>query len=566
MLKRKDTEVPQPSGPTTSVVDEAVNEEMDDSLEKAATTATSLDAEQDKGNINKTQSKATPNEPSSPGTSSGGGPRRQDTMRDTFARTRFERVSKTSNDLLLAGVNTSRSGEDSMKLKELIDFFTKLQQRVLDLENIKTTQGNEIASLKRRVKKLERKDRKRAHKLKRLYKVGLSARVVSSEDEGLGKEDASKQGRIDDIVADAEITLSSTHFDADTDMFGVHDLDGDEVIVESVDVVKTAEETVNDAATTVSVATITKFNITLAQALAELKSSKPKATTTLITIAATTITAASTRPRAKGIIILKQEQAPTPTFSSQQPSQVKDKGKGKMVEPKKPVKRLEQIRLDEELAFKLQAREEKEERLAREKVQQVEEVNIAWDNVQAKVEADYQLALRLQGQDQEELTNAEKARLFNAKKQKEDDDQEAAKMKELMKIVLDEEEVAIDAIHLATKPPTIMLRSFDREDLENLWKLVKVKHGSTRPEEGYERGRIVGIKSLLEVTAAKVRVTTAKQNLVLLSNLNEKYAKYTVRVKLVLLVKIEENILSSYYCLYTVNVAGTKVTTTGIQS
>ncbi|GKA24471.1 hypothetical protein Tco_0710504 [Tanacetum coccineum] len=42
-------------------------------------------------------------------------------------------------------------------------------------------------------------------------------------------------------------------------------------------------------------------------------------------------------------------------------------------------------------------------------------------------------------------------------------------------------------------------------------------------KEGY--GRIVRIKSLLEVTTVKVRVTTAKQNLVLFSNLNEKYAK-----------------------------------------
>ncbi|GJW79995.1 hypothetical protein Tco_0143970 [Tanacetum coccineum] len=47
--KRKDTEVPQPSGPTTNVTDKAVYEERDDSLEKAATTATGLDAEQDRG-------------------------------------------------------------------------------------------------------------------------------------------------------------------------------------------------------------------------------------------------------------------------------------------------------------------------------------------------------------------------------------------------------------------------------------------------------------------------------------------------------------------------------------
>ncbi|GKC69093.1 hypothetical protein Tco_1114976 [Tanacetum coccineum] len=43
--KRKDTQIPQSSGPIDNVVDEAVNEEMDDSLERAATTATSLDAE-----------------------------------------------------------------------------------------------------------------------------------------------------------------------------------------------------------------------------------------------------------------------------------------------------------------------------------------------------------------------------------------------------------------------------------------------------------------------------------------------------------------------------------------
>nr|GFB59938.1 hypothetical protein [Tanacetum cinerariifolium] len=100
------------------VADEAVRKEMDDSLERVATTATSLDAEQDKGNIFKTQSKATHSEPGSQGTSLSGGPRCQETMRDTVAQT-----------------------------------------RVLDLETTKTTQALEIDSLKRRVKKLERRKR-----------------------------------------------------------------------------------------------------------------------------------------------------------------------------------------------------------------------------------------------------------------------------------------------------------------------------------------------------------------------------------------------------------------------
>ncbi|GJY38516.1 hypothetical protein Tco_0424880 [Tanacetum coccineum] len=264
--KRKDTQVPQSSVPSDNVVDEAVNEEMDDSLVRAVTTATSLDVKQDR-----------------------------ETVRDTIGQTRFENVSKHSNDLLLARGNTLQSGEDRLKQKELMELCTNLQTRVLDLETTKTTQAKEIASLKRRVKKLERRNKSKTHGLKILYRVGSSRRVESSEDE-----------------------------------------DGDEVIVESVDVVNTAEETrsmveevtvvtipISAATTTTTSTAITDVEVTLAQALAELKSAKPKAhkvviqeleqgttTTTLTittTIAATTFRADSTRPKAKGIVFHQQE-------------------------------------------------------------------------------------------------------------------------------------------------------------------------------------------------------------------------------------------------------------------
>ncbi|GKC01591.1 hypothetical protein Tco_0987727 [Tanacetum coccineum] len=42
--KRKDINIPQSSGPTDNVADEAVNEDMDDSLVRASTTASSLEA------------------------------------------------------------------------------------------------------------------------------------------------------------------------------------------------------------------------------------------------------------------------------------------------------------------------------------------------------------------------------------------------------------------------------------------------------------------------------------------------------------------------------------------
>ncbi|GJV71605.1 hypothetical protein Tco_1491600 [Tanacetum coccineum] len=58
------------------------------------------------------------------------------------------------------------------------------------------------------------------------------------------------------------------------------------------------------------------------------------------------------------------------------------------------------------------------------------------------------------------------------KKQKLDEDKETAELKSLMEVIHNEEEVAVDAIPLAT--------NFDKEDLETLNKLVKAKYGSKR--------------------------------------------------------------------------------------
>ncbi|GJX58838.1 putative ribonuclease H-like domain-containing protein [Tanacetum coccineum] len=69
----RDTKIPQSSGPTVKVGDEDVHKELGDRMERAATTASSLEAEQD----------------------SGSGPRCQDTiLGDVDAQTRFETTSK----------------------------------------------------------------------------------------------------------------------------------------------------------------------------------------------------------------------------------------------------------------------------------------------------------------------------------------------------------------------------------------------------------------------------------------------------------------------------------------
>ncbi|GKB82696.1 hypothetical protein Tco_0949591 [Tanacetum coccineum] len=307
--------VPQPSDPIENVADEAVHEELGDYLVRAATTASSLKAEQDNGNINKTQSKATPNESSSLGTTSGGGPRFQETMGGTITQTRFENVSKHSNDSLLTRGNTLQSDKDRLKLDELMTLCTTLQNKVLDLEKTKTTQHNEIASLKRRVKKLEKKNRSRTYKLKRLYKVGLTAKVESSDNEESLGEDESKQGRINDIDVDEEITLVSVQ-NVDEEMFDVTVLDGEEVFVAEQEVANNKENNLGDL-TTASVATTTTATITT------------------------------------------------------------DKGKGILIEHVKPMKKKDLTRLDEEAALKLQDEFDEEERLAREKDEKEKEANNA---------------------------------------------------------------------------------------------------------------------------------------------------------------------------------------------
>ncbi|GKE88257.1 hypothetical protein Tco_1565732, partial [Tanacetum coccineum] len=201
---------------------EAVYKELDDSLARVATTTSSLEAKQE----------------------SGGGPRRQETIGDTIAQTRFVNVSKLSNDPLLARGNTLRSGEDSLKLNDMVELCTNLQTRVLDLEKTKTTQAEEIVSLKRKVKKLEQKKRSRTHGLKRLYKVGLTARVESSRDEESLGEDTSKQGRINAIDADEDITLVNDQDDAD--MFDVNTLTGDDALAEQEVATKDVNLTVDE--------------------------------------------------------------------------------------------------------------------------------------------------------------------------------------------------------------------------------------------------------------------------------------------------------------------------------
>nr|GEU49685.1 putative ribonuclease H-like domain-containing protein [Tanacetum cinerariifolium] len=157
--------------------DETVHKKRGDRVERAAATASSLEAEQDSGTINRTQSTKIPNEPIPQGTGSGGRSMCQDTiLGDPPAQTRFERLSKQSHEPPLSRDNTLGSREDSMQLMELMALCTTLSDRVLDKENVKDSQALEIQKLKKRVKWLEKKKKSRTSQLKKkLFKVRIES-------------------------------------------------------------------------------------------------------------------------------------------------------------------------------------------------------------------------------------------------------------------------------------------------------------------------------------------------------------------------------------------------------
>ncbi|GKD18220.1 hypothetical protein Tco_1207378 [Tanacetum coccineum] len=197
-------------------------------------------------------------------------------------------------DSPLTGVNPPRSEEGSLQLAELMAVCTTLQRKVDALEKDKLAQATEILSLKKRVEKLKKR----------------------------------RKGMISDIDVDAKISLvdETQRLDDDLIFNTTADLGGEEVVVKpeetsvsvALDVEVSAAEpavtivsslvTTNSVTITavepVSVAAkeLTDNDMTMAEALAELRTSKPKVVTTVLILNfATTVT--TTKPKAKGITI-----------------------------------------------------------------------------------------------------------------------------------------------------------------------------------------------------------------------------------------------------------------------
>nr|GFB75044.1 hypothetical protein [Tanacetum cinerariifolium] len=193
------------------------------------------------------------------------------------AQTRFETTSKRSSDPPLSTGHKVRSGEDRMEQEtnltdfvtptthdspllrghttgsdegrpnflELMNICTKLSNRVVALEEAKTTQDKVITRLKLRIKRLEKKRKVRTSQpmKKRLFK----GRVETSTDKSLG-DDASKQGRNDDQTEELNLTNG-----ADTEVI-VEDKGSGEKGGSTAKIVTTARLNISAARPEVSIA------------------------------------------------------------------------------------------------------------------------------------------------------------------------------------------------------------------------------------------------------------------------------------------------------------------------
>ncbi|GJU50833.1 retrovirus-related pol polyprotein from transposon TNT 1-94 [Tanacetum coccineum] len=193
----------------------------------------------------------------------------------------------------------------------------------------------------------------------------------------------------------------------------------------------TAGKVVTTASVEGGVAPTTIKEITLAQKLIKIKAAKPK----VVTTAATTTT--TTRPKARGVVVQEPSEFRAP--QEEQPSiirQRKKESKEKKVEGSEETTKGRKKKI---LGSKRAGKEQQQESLKKQRIEEDKET----DKVE-EVEVD-----------------------------------DEAELKKHL-VIKQDDDIAIDVIPLATKPPVI---GIDKEDLEALWRLFKTKYADIRPKD-----------------------------------------------------------------------------------
>ncbi|GJT04013.1 hypothetical protein Tco_0838475 [Tanacetum coccineum] len=514
----KVTKLPQTSEPIPNVADEVVYEEWDDRVERATTTAASLDVEQASGNINRTQSTAMPNVSLPQGIGAGGSPRCQEAMGGFIAQTRSERVPTPPYDSPLPRVNTLGSDEGSMSLQELTVLCTTLSSKVesleADLKQTKQVYSAAYTKLIMKVKKLE-KTAKTRQAIRR-------AKFVVSDDE---EEDPSKQGRsmIEEIDQDAGVTLvTPIQVSAQGEAQSQEDQPEDYGRISTTSrLFSTAEESVSTVDASMPVSTAGK---------GKMEESEDEQTKR------TKLQQEQDRLGHKAAMRLQEE---LDEEERQWMARVHEATQYFTEEEWENIRA--RVEADEELTRRLQAEERNkysevdQAKMLQLRIYSFDELKELFETTMNNVNAfipmeteDRGRALELAvGSSQATITNSaevgsskraaeleldhegskkQKANEASGSVQEQPDEKEKElsqeDLQQMMMVVL-VEEVYVEALQV--KYPIIdweeILKVFDRDDLVMLWSLVKERFSSTEPTDDKERALWVELKRLFELDA-----------------------------------------------------------------
>nr|GEW99629.1 hypothetical protein [Tanacetum cinerariifolium] len=392
----------------------------------------------------------------------------------------------------------------------VLDACAALTLRVEHLEHAKEAQ-----KLKKWVKKLERVTKVKTFKLRRLKKVETSQRVETSDDTII--KDVSNQGRmiveldknegveligekektkeVKDILNNAQVEgrqaekqaeIYQIDLDHPSKVLSIHEDDSE--VQEAVEVVTTAKlitKVVNAASTPVSVA-----STIIPTAKQIILAAEPNIPAVTITAALVKVVVASTRRR-RGMVIRYPEKESSAKTSDETKS--KDKGKGILVEEPKPMKKKEQVEMDEAYTRKLH-----------EELNQDIDWDIAIEHSKEKIEEEESRAF--------ESINETSAQKAAKKRRLNQEDKDVEEIKQHLEIVPDEDDdVYTEATPLSRKVPVVdyhiillnnkprykiikadgthqlyasfitLLKNFDRDELETLWSIVKERFSTSKP-------------------------------------------------------------------------------------
>nr|GEW01765.1 putative reverse transcriptase domain-containing protein [Tanacetum cinerariifolium] len=432
-------------------------------------------------------------------------------------------------------------------LQEEIDACAAFTRRVEHLEYDKVAQALEITKLKRRVKKLEKRNKVRVLKLRRLQRVGTSQRVETSDDTVMDdesnqrrmiakmdqddvvvlKDDKEEDKEVDDAVKDikeAKVDESAQdqgrQAESQAEIYKIDMDHANKVLSMQEDETEPAEvQEVVDVVTTTKL--ITKVviaaieTVTAASAIiTTVETQVPAATTS-------TLTTAPSRRR-KGVVIRDPEEKSTTSTIIPAETKSKDKDKGILIEEPKPLKKKQQIKMDEKYARELHAELNKDidwdeaidhvKRKAKEDPV-VKKYQAMKRKPQTEAQARKNMMMYLKNIEEDKNRALQKINKTPAEREAKRGklDEEVEDLKRHLQIVPNkDDDVYTEATPLVRKVPVVdyeiikinnkpyykiiradgthqlyisfltLLRNFDRDDLQALWSLVKERFSTTK--------------------------------------------------------------------------------------